>query len=661
MKLHKLTATNFMPYRGVNSVDFPQDESRNVMLIVGDNMRGKTSLLNALRWGFYGQAVGRHARVIPLQEIVNKNAADEDDWRVDVLITFEANGHDYELRRSAEKRPHVATPSRTEDFIVSSFLKRDGVVLPGDQFEPEINQIAPEQTSRFFLFDGELLSQYEELLIEGSEQGRQIKEAIEQVLGVPSLINGRNEMGSILKQSTKRQSQEMAHMAGLQQQAEQTDRLTTRLDSFEDDLKKLLSRRDITRSERAQLEDELDAAAVVLALKAQMDAARATLKAQQDTIARKRVERQTLLSEAWKDLLDGKLEVKRSLLRDRQQSLTGLVGGRARLQGRVEDIRKLLATEHCPTCQQALSSEKKTGLGTALGSLEVELSKQADTTSELQDIAGQLAGLEKIRGVRARARIVETDRDLRSAEVTAQKAENDIERLVDEIAGHDTADLARKRVLKDEKLKEEGRLTADIENVKISIQRTKDDLAIAQRAIQGFASARTNKSTMKVKLASELERCFNASVEKLRDRLRERVELLASGAFLKMTTQKAYRGLEINGNYGLSIIDSHGRKVSLRSAGAEQVVALSLIDGLNRTGRAVGPILMDTPFGRLDLYHRDNILKYLPSVASQFVLLVHGGEIRLDTDLASIKSKIGAVYEIREISETESKLERTAL
>jgi DNA sulfur modification protein DndD len=47
------------------------------------------------------------------------------------------------------------------------------------------------------------------------------------------------------------------------------------------------------------------------------------------------------------------------------------------------------------------------------------------------------------------------------------------------------------------------------------------------------------------------------------------VEALASGAFKEMTTQKAYRGLEINSNYGLSIIDAAGGKVPLRSAGAE--------------------------------------------------------------------------------------------
>ena len=48
MKLNRLTMKNFMPYKEQAVIEFPKDESRNVMLVFGDNMRGKTSLLNAL-------------------------------------------------------------------------------------------------------------------------------------------------------------------------------------------------------------------------------------------------------------------------------------------------------------------------------------------------------------------------------------------------------------------------------------------------------------------------------------------------------------------------------------------------------------------------------------------------------------------------------------
>jgi hypothetical protein len=178
----------------------------------------------------------------------------------------------------------------------------------------------------------------------------------------------------------------------------------------------------------------------------------------------------------------------------------------------------------------------------------------------------------------SRERLREIDKDARTAEVELQRAENEIERLKDEIAGQDTAELARKRVLQTEALKEEGRLTQSINDVRRDIDNIKEELAVAQKAIESLAPARSKRSTLKVSVATDLERTFAASIEDLRDRLRERVGSLANDAFKKMTTQKEYRGLEINSNYGLSMMDSAGRKVPLRSAGAEQVLALSLID-----------------------------------------------------------------------------------
>jgi DNA sulfur modification protein DndD len=661
MKLHRLTAINFMPYKGQNTIDFPTDDARNVMIVFGDNMRGKTSLLNALRWGFYGRVLGRHSRSVPLQEIVNKDAALADDWRVEVFIQFEANGHSYDLRRSATRRPHVATPTRPDDFLMSVQLSRDGAPMSGEQVEPEIDQFAPEQISRFFLFDGELLQEYESLLIEGSEQGRQIKDAIEQVLGVPSLIHGRTELGSIVKTATKRQSSELAHISGLEKQAERQQELTTRQDVFDRDLGDLQNKLAEVRAGRTKLDDELEAGAAILASKSKLDGLVIQQKSLEDLRERKRLERQALLAQAWQDLLDVKLTVKREQLTRRQARLTQGLKEQGRLQSKVDNLEKLLKTSTCPTCGQDLGSHRRAELGTALGEVQAELKGFDDDTGDLQAVAAQLADLNKIRGVRAQERLAEIDKDAKAAEVDLQRAENEIERLRDEIAGQDTAELARKRVLQQEALKEEGRLQTSISNVKRDIEKTRDELAVAQKAIEGLAPARSQRSTQKVKIATDLERVFAASIEQLRDRLRSRVENLASNAFREMTTQKAYRGLEINSNYGLSIIDGAGRKVPLRSAGAEQIVALSLIDGLNRTGRAVGPVVMDTPFGRLDLQHRDNILKYLPTVTSQFILLVHSGEIRPETDLAAIKPRIGAVYRIEEVTPTQSKIERATL
>ena len=661
MKLHSLTARNFMPYKGEMELTFPQDEQRNVMIVFGDNMRGKTSILNAIRWAFYGEAVGRHLRPIPLQEIVNKDAAQADDWKVEVHVKFDANGHTYDLRQVAERRPLVTKPSKPDDFTRSIHLTRDGSAVSGDQVEAEIGLIAPKQISRFFLFDGELLQEYETLLIEDSQRGQQIKEAIEQVLGVPALTNGRVDIQTILKKAQKRQSADLKQIAGLEKQAKRLDGLTGKIDAIDRDLEDLNTKLKKVREERTTLDDELEAAQSVIAAKATLDAKRREQKGLIEECKKKEVERLDLISDAWKDLIDAQLQTRRDRLERQREELMDSIKKRSGLEKKVSDLKQLLDTRECPICKQVLSDERRAQIGEALGKAETELSRIGDSSTSLQDISGQINVLSKIRGINAKDRLQQAEKDLQGYHVRLTQTENDIEKLKDEIAGYDTAEIARKRVLQKEKIREEGRLQGNIQDQNIERKKLVGELAISQKAIEGLTKDRTQRSTIKVALCTDLEKIFSQSIEQLRDRLRERVEEIANDAFKKMTTQKSYRGLEINDNYGLQIVDASGRHVAVRSAGAEQIVALSLIDGLNRTGRAAGPVIMDTPFGRLDLDHRNNILSYLPSVTSQFVLLVHSGEIRKDTDLAVIKERIGAAYEIKEISSTQSRLERATL
>ena len=66
-------------------------------------------------------------------------------------------------------------------------MKKNGSILSPSDCEHELNVIMPQQISRFFLFDAELLQEYEELLEEDSQTGDKIKKSIEKILGMPVL------------------------------------------------------------------------------------------------------------------------------------------------------------------------------------------------------------------------------------------------------------------------------------------------------------------------------------------------------------------------------------------------------------------------------------------------------------------------------------------
>src|SRR5687768_10976694 len=66
----------------------------------------------------------------------------------------------------------------------------------------------PGEVSRFFLFDGELLQEYEELLINDSSSGHRISEAIERILGLPILKKGRAHLTRLYEEADRQAGKE---------------------------------------------------------------------------------------------------------------------------------------------------------------------------------------------------------------------------------------------------------------------------------------------------------------------------------------------------------------------------------------------------------------------------------------------------------------------
>jgi len=658
MILQTLSATNFMPYRGKMSISFPTDIDRNVMLVFGDNMRGKTSLLNALRWVFYGKAIGRHSREIALIDLVNSEATMEGDWSMEVVVTFEDDGHRYEMRRTATRRALVSKPTRSEDLVMDRGMRKDDIPLGDHLIDAEINRFAPEQTSRFFLFDGELLDEYEQLLIDGSEQSKAIKEAIEQVLGVPTLIRGRDDAQTILKAAQKQQTADLQKMGGFESQAEKQRHYQTQIDSIERDIKDQNDRLKKANTDREELDDALAKVEALYQAKQKLDDAtsgRDKAAKRQDELHQQRI---GLVKDAWKEVLRPLLTLKREHIQDEHSKFTSQMLARDKVETKIAQLQEAVKSETCQACGQPLHEKERVAAGEELGKLQAELLGFKVDIALFSKLSSDMQSLDKLLKPTDARQIAFIDNEVNRLSVELTKLDNQIEELNELIKGQDTAEIARKRFMRDGLIKEAARIAGEIAASHEKHTGFQRELAMISKILEGLPKARAAKSTRLVKIASALEKVYAKSIDQLRDDLKATVEMLASKAFRKLTTQSQYSGLRINSNYGLTILDERGQEVPIRSAGAEQIVALSLIDGLAHAGRSAGPVVMDTPFGRLDKKHRANILAYLPTTTSQLVLFVHEGEVDKATDLAQLRSRVGCVYEIKEVSLRHSRIER---
>ena len=137
-----------------------------------------------------------------------------------------------------------------------------------------------------------------------------------------------------------------------------------------------------------------------------------------------------------------------------------------------------------------------------------------------------------------------------------------------------------------------------------------------------------------------LKTCIGIVASKIADVNSRGAHGEATKIFLELRQEPEFVGLRINDSYGLEIVHQDGSTVDGRPAGQEHIVALSLISGLQRCAPIRGPIIMDSPFGRLDEDHRNNVVRALTSMADQVVLLVYENELDRQTAIDELQGKL---------------------
>ena len=630
LALHRLEVEGFGPYADRAVLEFPPT---GVTVVYGDNMRGKTSLINAIRYAFLGEIHGRGERARGILTACNRDLVVEGRYGFTVALSVTYDGQAYDLVREAV--PTVDAPEGDEDFESTVSLRQGGVVLGPAQRTSLLRAMLPKAVARFFLFDGELLDQYAELLME-SEEGRIISESIEQILGVPILRDARDHLKQLAAEASRAKATEAS-------KHQKTQALGVSLQQANDTRQHHIAERDRERQrfddlhvERDEIETELRRQEIYAAAVERLDQARKDLKTAREAQGAKKSELRVAMAEAWRTALDRPVAEAKDKARAAVREAIAQIETSLRAHA--------VETSHCKTCEQDVPETVRAQLAATL---------PADATATVGAGFGGMSALAQTsdldgfapKDVRGEVRVIwEAIRDARLAEADAEGRITDANRTLD---GHDADDLRRRKT----SLAEIG---GKIQAAHDAIKGHEEKIAEQDEAIARFskrlAAAGTPELAAFEQRESVLARArtvFEAAVERYKANLREDVEKSATTLFLQMTTEKQdYARLAINDHYGLSIIHVDGRAEDSRSAGAEQVVALALMGALQANAPLRGPIVMDTPFGRLDPKHTANVVETLPTMAGQVVLLVQEGEINRATVRELLGSHLKREYEL---------------
>ena len=618
MLFRSLKLQNWMIYKGDQRISFGSGNS-NITVIFGENMHGKTSLLNSIRWCLYGKAFDRQKTNIHPNSLINSVAFNEGERKFSVTVELEIDDAVYEIWRQVE----LVDGGAKSDVR----LTINGRSIDAGKIEYEIEEILPFQISQFMLFDGELLKEFENLVVaQGNSQAAGIKNAIEETLGLPHMRFTTEEIDNELKKLKQQSRQVLEKDTKLKFLADRISDLDVQLESKLDDKNKLLYAITNYTEDLQKLSDELheneEAIKVIERRNAARDKKNEALEAQENI----RLELQDLTTDMWLVPLRDVVAPLKQRYDSEYRAIDAQKNAHYSKVTEQLKLRKTLTETQCPTCGSHIGSNTIIEIEQQLEQLENELSQNINFDEAAFELQTKLRALDFAPSLMPDPQKflakIETDRSL---ELTILQAEQDIFKYNDRLKGVDEQTSVTTRRKYDAVNSELGAYRNNLERCEKEIQTIESDIRSIKNSREFEQISDSSEIFAKERKAENLKEIFRNAIALYRDRMRVDIESRATETFSHLTTEKTFDKLEINDNYGLHLIVD-GQKVN-RSAGAEQIVAMSLIEALNHHGRRKGPMIMDTPVGRLDNRHRSNILNHLPTVVTQLAIFAHSGEL----------------------------------
>lgn len=651
LRFISLTVEDFGPFKGSQTIDFTNEDG--VTFIWGNNGRGKTTLLNVFRYALYGKFQNRRGAVVDLTSLSNIESRSEGRYGFKVVLRMNNDSEQYELTRQFKVRAGVTHPTKNDDYEQTVYLKRGTSILSGAESEHILKLIMPEQVSRFFLFDGELLQEYEELLMEGTDIGAKIKDSIEKILGVPVLTNGSTDADAVLDDYQKAKTK-------VAQSNKQTEQLGSQIAVIEAEIQEHTAELNRMRDEltqeqvkRNQLEGELEQNEHVKGLLGDM-------KALETSIAEKRARRDALLSsiclitkDAWRGLIGSRVNTVLSAVQTQVKIMEEKENTQKIAKRFLDDMKAAVEQKHCQLCDQDIDDTLIRKMEERIHDAESEYGGlSTEEAAQLRSLQNRRATLETMQFPSSKDKLEILEQQLSAVKVEISDDERKLKTIKEELERH--GDIEELATGMHERVKELSQVLKKIENLEEG-KRLENDKITSARSTLATLNAKLDRTAtgadmvrarQRVELCEKIHSVFEEGIGAYRDKLKGNVEKDATDLFVHISNDPDYEKLVINENYGLFMVHKTSEVVPLRSAGFEHVVALSLIGALHKNAPLRGPVIMDSPFGRLDPTHKANITKALPSLSEQIVLLAYTHEIDEQGARATLGASLKKEYRL---------------
>lgn len=633
MLIEFIRVNNWRSFYGSNDFFVSKDPNRNVTLIRAENGVGKTSLLAAINWCFFGLLPDRDEFEDPTK-LVNKFAVDNDgQTRCTVEIDFVHGGKTYRASRAFDQRAQIMSPLRLSEII-------DGGEVPSRNEQPDrfINSVIPKEMAPHFFFYGEATSRYA-----GSTGAKKFGEAVKAILGSKVARMALDDLRKVWQDYNKQASDNTSQEARAAEQ--EIEKAVAQISRAREELRKLDEEIEAAQARIDKLNKEL--AGTKWAKEAQ--ARRSKLEAQLNA---KDAERTRALqrSQSWMQIYITAV-LSDELIADASDVI------------KKEDTRGKLPAPYDQKFVNEIIEDGRCICGTPIpkGSAEYErvkslLDNAGDQAvmSRVMSTNAALGRLEQRAGV-AWAEFERNNEDLRRVEADIQRLDADLVDISKELAANPVTDIADKETARERAKAQQRQAMSRKVDVQTSInaferqradaESRRDELIKKSEAARRFVK----RAQLAGALMARLEGRLKIEEEAARDAIERDIDGIVQRFMRKPAKVKLDR------DYQLRLFDDGGMEIA-KSTGENQLLGLAFTGAIAKYAKerekddndillpgTVAPLVVDSPFGHLDQRYRSGVAEFLPDLASQVILLVSTSQAS-DAVMEKLADKVGQEY-----------------
>ena len=631
----ELTVENFGPYRGKQVIDLRPKINDNgvspIVLLGGMNGGGKTTLMDAMRLALYGQRAqcstkGSLSYPDFLKQAVNKHTLPHEETSVELLFEHIVKNMQVQFR---VKRRWTRNPKNGKDIL--------GILLDDwpdsawlETWDERIEDFFPIGISNLFLFDGEQVKELADL----EAPPNVVVKAIQSLLGLELAERLAIDL-DILANRKRKQLADSKELADLEAIENKLNGYKLEWDTAEKTVLELKEKAGIARKKLYEAKERFKLEGGKVAseqgqLEQQLKEEREKAKQHRDLLGKLASEYlplnliTPLLNQAQnqgeQELNWQKAKVAQDFIKERDQRLFQYLEKLNISQKQLDQIQIYLKDDYQKFADDAenqelifLGIDEKVfqDLKTVLNhQLPSQIQSSENTLEALKKIEEVISSLEQQLAVAAPPEVYE---QLLENISQAQGELTKLETAIEE--GEQRCKKCQSQYEKSKKeLEKYSQNTIDRKNANHII----DSVAKVQSTLKIFKEKLTLKKLNKLEV--EVTECFR---------------------YLLHKSDLVHRVMIQTEDFSLSLYDPQGQPVEKHrlSAGEKQLLAIAFLWGLARVSGLNLPIAIDTPLGRLDSSHRQNLIeRYFPAASHQVILLSTDTEIA-DKEVNSLREQ----------------------